>query len=77
MNFSADPHMYLPNSSAMSRMWHKVNFKWSIASLNLEFSFLNTDWLTKAKEPSLPYYYFCLGQHSFILILFWTDFYVI
>ena len=31
--------MYLPNSSATSRIRYKVNFKWSKAGLNSEFFF--------------------------------------
>ena len=31
--------MYLHNFSAMSRMWHKVNFEWSLTDLNSEYSF--------------------------------------
>ena len=31
-------------------------FKWSLTGLNSEFSFSKTSSLTKAKEPSLPYY---------------------
>ena len=39
------------------RIWHKVNFfKRSWTGLNSEFSFSWTSCLTKAEEPSLPYY---------------------
>ena len=31
-------------------------FKWSLTGLNSEFSFSETSWLTKAEEPSQPYY---------------------
>ena len=31
-------------------------FKWSTAGLNSEFSFSQTSYLTKPKEPSLSYY---------------------
>ena len=31
-------------------------FKRSLTGLNSEFSFSYTSWLTKAEEPSLPYY---------------------
>ena len=31
-------------------------FKWSLTGLNSEFSFSLTSCLTKAEEPSLPYY---------------------
>ena len=38
-------------------MWHKVNFlKRSLTGLKSEFSFSKTSCLTKAEEPSLPYY---------------------
>ena len=42
--------------STMDRMWHKVNFKWSKAGLNTEFSFSETSCLTKAKDLGLFYY---------------------
>ena len=39
------------------RIWYKVNFfKRSLTGLNSEFSFSYTSCLTKAEEPSLPYY---------------------
>ena len=38
------------------RIWHKVIFKQSLIGLNSEFSFSLTSCLTKAEEPSLPYY---------------------
>ena len=48
-------HIYHPLRSG--RIWHKVNFfKRSLTGLNSEFSFSETSCLTKAKEPSLPYY---------------------
>ena len=34
----------------------KSIFKWSLTSFNSEFSFSKTSCLTKAEEPSLPYY---------------------
>ena len=46
----------LPDPPPTSKIWHKVNFKQSIASLNLEFSFSYTNCLTRAKEHSLPQY---------------------
>ena len=46
--------MYLPNHSAMDRMLHQFNFKWSKAGLNLVFLLL-TGCLIKAEEQSLPY----------------------
>ena len=48
-------HIYQPLRSG--RIWHKVNFfKRSFTGLNSEFSFSYTSCLTKAEEPSLPYY---------------------
>ena len=48
-------HIYQPIRSG--RIWHKVNFfKRSLTGLNSEFSFSKTSCLTKAEEPSLPYY---------------------
>ena len=42
LNPSPNPvSMYLPDCS--TSMWHKVNFKWNTAGLNLEFFLL--DWL--------------------------------
>ena len=42
---------------SLGRIWHKVNFlKRSLTGLNSEFSFSKTSCLTKAEEPSLPYY---------------------
>ena len=56
--------LYLPNSSVISRMWHKVNyfFKQSTAGLNSEFSFFYTGCLIEAKEPYLPYYLLIVGR---------------
>ena len=45
---------YLPNPSSGSK-WYKVNFQGSKDSLNLEFSFFEAGWITKAKGFSLPY----------------------
>ena len=49
-----DIHIY--PSPRSGRKWHKVNFKRSLTGLNSEFSFSQTSCLTKAEEPSLPYY---------------------
>ena len=38
------------------RIWHKSIFKRSLTGLNSEFSFSKTSCLTKAEDPSLPYY---------------------
>ena len=40
---------------ATRKMQHKVNFKWSKVGLNSMFSFSLTAYLTKVKEPCLPY----------------------
>ena len=45
--------IYLTNPSTVSRMWHYVNLKLSIAGLNFEFFFWTVG-LNKSKEPSLP-----------------------
>ena len=53
-------HIYQPLHSG--RIWHKVNlFKRSLTGLNSEFSFSFTSCLTKAEEPSLPYYLLIVG----------------
>ena len=51
----APPFIFFPLHS--SRIWHKINlFKQSLTDLNSEFYFSLTSCLTKAEEPSLPYY---------------------
>ena len=44
------------NPSAMEGCLTKLIFKWSKAGLNSEISFSSTSYLTKTKEPNLPYY---------------------
>ena len=44
------------NPSLQVRCDTRSIFKWSTAGLKSEFSFSETDCLTKAKETSLPYY---------------------
>ena len=44
------------NPSAQAGCDTMSNFKRSLTGLNSEFSFSQTSCLTKAKEPSLPYY---------------------
>ena len=44
------------NSSSRAGYDTRANFKWSLTGLNSEFSFSLTSCLTKAEEPSLPYY---------------------
>ena len=48
-------HIYQPLCSG--RIWYQVIFKRSLIGLNSEFSFSKTSRLTKAEEPSLPYYF--------------------
>ena len=53
------------------RKWHTVNFfKRSLTGLNSEFSFSYTSCLTKAEEPSLPYYLPIAGGRIIGLIPF-------
>ena len=47
---------YLPNPSARAGYDTMSIFKRSLTGLNSEFSFSQTSCLTKAEEPSLPYY---------------------
>ena len=44
------------NPSAQAGYDTRSTFKWSLTGLNSEFSFSLTSCLTKAEEPSLPYY---------------------
>ena len=44
-------------------------FKRSLAGLNSEFSFSKTSCLTKAEEPSLPYYLPIAGGRIRVLVL--------
>ena len=49
--------MYVyPTSSSQARYQQKVNFKWSKASLNSDFSFIKTSYNNKVEESSLPDY---------------------
>ena len=47
---------YLPNTSTRAGYDTRSIFKRSLTGLNSEFSFSYTSCLTKAEEPSLPYY---------------------
>ena len=47
-------HIYQP--SAQAGYDTRSIFKWSLTGLDSEFSFFKTSCLTKAEEPSLPYY---------------------
>ena len=49
-------YIYIYISLHTRRVRHKVNFKRSLTGLSSEFSFSLTSCLTKAEEPSLPYY---------------------
>ena len=46
-------HTHLPTQAGYDT---RSIFKWSLTGLNSEFSFSQTSCLTKAEEPSLPYY---------------------
>ena len=48
---------YLPTPPLGQDMTQGRFFKRSLTGLNLEFSFSYTSCLTKAEEPSLPYYF--------------------
>ena len=53
-------------------------FKLSKASLNSEFSYSWTGYLTKVKKPSLPYYFDLFGERtnrfmSFLKVLTWSE----
>ena len=45
------------NPSAQARYNTRSIFKRNLTDLNSEFSFSETSCLTKAEEPSLPYYF--------------------
>ena len=51
-----------------TRIWQRYDtrsiFKQSKSGLNSEFSYSPIDCLTKAKEPSLPYYIFRAGEEN-------------
>ena len=49
-------YTYLPNTSARTGYNARSIFKRSLTGLNSEFPFSKTSCLTKAEEPSLPYY---------------------
>ena len=56
-SFWYDSFLYLfTNPSARAGYDTRSIFKWSLTGLNTEFSFSQTSCLTKAEEPSLPYY---------------------
>ena len=54
--YVVDVYSYLPNPSVRAGYDIGSIFKRSLAGLNSEFSFSKTSCLTKAEEPSLPYY---------------------
>ena len=58
------------NPSARARYDTRSIFKWSLTGLNSEFSFSLTSCLTKAEEPSLPYYLPIAGGRIFGFIPF-------
>ena len=49
-------YTYLPNPSTQAGYDTRSIFKQSLTGLNSEFSFSSASCLTKAEEPSLPYY---------------------
>ena len=61
---------YLPNPSARVGYDTRSIFKRSLTGLNSEFSFSSTSCLTKAEEPSLPYYLHIAGGRIIGLIPF-------
>ena len=68
-----DPLSLLPiftNPSAWAGYDTRSIFKWSSTGLNLEFSFSLTSCLTKAEEPSLPYYLPIAGERIIGFIAF-------
>ena len=54
------------NPSARAGYDTRSIFKWSITDLNSEFSFSQASCLTKAEEPSLPYYLPIAGYYWYI-----------
>ena len=61
---------YLPNPSARAGYDTRSILKRSFTGLNSEFSFSSTSCLTKAEEPSLPYYLPIAGGRINGFILF-------
>ena len=61
---------YLPTPSARTGYDTMSIFKRSLTGLNSEFSFSETSCLTKAEEPSLPYYLHIAGGRIFGFIPF-------
>ena len=66
MNMSTDWHLNMVKSIfTYPSIWAGYDirsiFKWSLTGLNSEFSFSKTSCLTKAEEPSLPYYSLIAG----------------
>ena len=61
---------YLPNPSAREGYDARSIFKRGLTGLNSEFSFSYTSCLTKAEEPSLPYYLLIAGGRIFGFIPF-------
>ena len=57
LSLTQDKKKYvLTNPSAWARCGTRSILKWSLTGLNLDFYLSNTGCLTKAEEPSLPYY---------------------
>ena len=69
-NYTGITYSYLPTPPLGQDMTQGQFFKWSLTGLNSEFSFSKTSCLTKAEEPSLPYYLPIAGGKIFGFIPF-------
>ena len=58
----SDFHIIFTNPSTRTEYDTRPTFKRSLTGLNSEFSFSYTSCLTKAEEPSLPYYFPIAGE---------------
>ena len=58
-------YIYILKPSARVRCDTRLVFKLSLTGLNLEFSFSDTDYLTKVKEPSLSHCLFLAQMAGF------------
>ena len=61
---------YLPNPFTRAGYDTRPIFKWSLTSLNSEFSFFKTNCFNKAEEPRLAYYLPLAGGRIIGFILF-------
>ena len=65
LKYSLEKFIFLyvfTNTSIMSRMQYKINFKQGLTGLNSKFSFSKTSCQSKIKEPSLLYYLPIAGE---------------